>query len=134
MREDQIKALKKILDKLINILLKLAKEIYQKQLEQQKDTRKIVEIIIRLNAMKYGVDPELAVRVAKCESNLNPKAKRNVPPYGVDRGLYQWNSFFHPEISDSCAYDPICASEMFCKAVKEGHLNWWYASKHCWSK
>lgn len=88
--------------------------------------------IIKCAAQKFGVDPDLALAVAKCESGLNPKA-RNVNKTGsVDRGLYQINDFYHKDVSDAQADDPVFAAEWFCKAVKDGHLSWWSASEKCW--
>jgi len=83
-------------------------------------------------AIKEGVSPMLAYKVAKCESNLNPNAKNWCGKYGWDRGLYQWNEYWHPEVSDTCAYDVKCSTRAFCKAVKAGHLSWWNPSKKCW--
>ena len=87
---------------------------------------------IRIIAEEEGVDPDLAVKVAECESGLNPRATNINRDGSVDRGLYQWNDKWHPEISDECAYNRYCATRAFCKAVKSGHLDWWSASKHCW--
>lgn len=88
---------------------------------------------IRTIARDYNVDPDLAVKVAECESNLNPKAI-NINANGtIDRGLYQWNDYWHPEITDKCAFDIECSTRAFCQAVKDGHLNWWDSSRHCWT-
>jgi len=80
------------------------------------------------------MDQDLAVRVAKCESGLNPKAIKKNSSTSIDRGLYQWNNKHHPEISDECAFDPECATREFCNAVKKGKLHWWSASRHCWER
>lgn len=87
---------------------------------------------IRAVAKKYNVDPNLAVRVARCESGFNPTAVRVNLGQSVDRGLFQWNDFYHPEISNDCAFDIECSTSRFCQAVKAGHLNWWNNSQHCW--
>jgi soluble lytic murein transglycosylase-like protein len=91
-----------------------------------------IEEMIRRTAREYGVDAVLAIKVAQCESNLNPKARRVNTLGSVDRGLYQWNSFWHKEISDEVAYDAELATRKFCEAVKKGKLWWWNASKKCW--
>jgi len=93
---------------------------------------KTVEEQIRDIARDEGVDPDLAVRVAKCESGLNPSAVNKNIDGSIDRGLYQWNSKWHPEITDKCAFDIECSTRAFCKAFKEGHLSWWAATKKCW--
>jgi len=94
----------------------------------------IIEEMIRYIAKQEGVDPELAVKVAKCESALSPTAKNINTNGSVDRGLYQINSKWHPEISDQDAYDIILSTRFFCKAFKAGNLNWWDATRKCWEK
>lgn len=91
-----------------------------------------VEQIIRRIAKNEGVDPKLAVRVAKCESGLNPAAKNINSDGSIDRGLFQWNSRWHPEITGPVAFNAEKSTRAFCKAFKEGHLSWWDATKKCW--
>lgn len=119
---------------LVQQILDLMRRILH--LQTQLEKMKIEEMITRV-AKEYRVDEELALRVAKCESNFNPKAtnkRGNYPSYSVDRGLYMWNDYWHPEISDECAFSAECATREFCKAVKTGHLSWWNASSKCWKK
>lgn len=92
------------------------------------------EAIIRRVAREEGVDPELAVRVAKCESSLNHKAINVNTDGSRDRGLYQINSKYHAEVSDDEAYNPIISTQFFCKAFKDGNLGWWEATRKCWEK
>ena len=105
--------------------------------EEEKKTEKIEteeEIInlIKKTAKKYGIDEELAVRVAKCESGLNPKAINTNAPDSIDRGLYQINSKWHPEITEEQAFDIQFSTNFFCEAVKNGYIRWWKASQKCW--
>jgi hypothetical protein len=96
---------------------------------------KSIEQTIRKIAKEEGVDPDLAVRVAKCENaKLDPKAINVNKDGSKDRGLFQINDKWHPEVSDEQAFDPIFSTRFFCKAFKEGHLNWWNASRNCWKK
>lgn len=92
------------------------------------------EAIIRKVANEECVNPDLAVRVAKCESNLNHKALNTNKDGSQDRGLYQINNKYHPEISDEEAFNPIFATKFFCKAFKGGNLSWWDATRKCWEK
>ena len=93
-----------------------------------------VETIIREIAQLEGVDPDLAVRVAKCESSLIPSAI-NVNKNGSrDRGVFQINDKYHPEVSDEMATDIVLSTKFFCSAFKNGHLSWWDATKECWKK
>lgn len=92
-----------------------------------------IESLIRSICKTECVDPDLAVRIAKCESSLNPMAKNINSPDSIDRGLYQINSKYHPEVSESQAYDPEFSIHFFCEAVKNGNLSWWDSSKKCWN-
>jgi hypothetical protein len=52
---------------------------------------------IRSAAVRHGVDPELAVAIARVESNLNPKAKGA----SNEHGLFQLHPKFHlPYVDD----------------------------------
>jgi hypothetical protein len=93
-----------------------------------------IETMIRWKADRAGVDANLAVNVAKAESGLRPNAINVNTGGSTDRGLYQWNDKYHPEVTDAMAYDPEIATDLFLKAVKENHLSWWKASKKCWDK
>ncbi|MER6100747.1 transglycosylase SLT domain-containing protein, partial [Streptomyces sp. NPDC001728] len=66
-----------------------------------------------------------AVAVALAESSCNPSAynvTNNTPP-STDRGLWQINDYWHPEVNDACAYDPQCnANAAF--AISSGGTNW----------
>ena len=128
---------KDILLKIISTLKQLIllhQTLLIKKLKKRKGSAKAMSQMIRLIAQQEGVDPDLAVRVAQCESRLNPDAIRWNPGYGYDRGLYQWNEYWHPEVSIKQAFDPESATRLFCRAVKSGHLDWWNASRHCWNK
>lgn len=125
-----------ILEKIIEILKRLI-GLYKLRLAKKQELRwKTPEEIresIMIMASAYRIDIHLAIRVAECESGLNPKIRSRNRDGSLDRGLYQWNDHWHPEIEDSCAFNPECATREFCKAVKKGKLFWWNASKGCWS-
>jgi len=96
--------------------------------------KKVIETIIRYVAKEEGVDPDLAVRVADCESKLSPSAENCNTDGSRDRGIFQINNKWHPEIDDATAFDIVLSTRFFCKAFKEGHLDWWSATKSCWEK
>jgi len=102
-----------------------------KEIEEKKEIAPVKQII-KDEAKKEGVDPDLAVRVAKCESNLDPNAVHINKDGSKDRGIFQWNDKYHPEINNHYAFDPKLATREFCKAFKNGHLDWWNATKDCW--
>jgi hypothetical protein len=83
---------------------------------------------------QYGVDWRLALAVAKCESNLDPKALNINPDGSRDRGLFQINSKYHYTISDEQAFDPEFSIKFFYEKVKQDQLYLWNTSKSCWEK
>jgi len=109
-------------------------EFYDKPKEKTPKNAKAetIEAMVRRIAKEYGVNENLAVRVAKCESGLDPSATNKNSNGSIDRGLFQWNNRWHPEISDKCAFDSEASTIAFCKAVNDGNLSWWDASKTCW--
>ena len=115
------------------------KKIEEKIVECAKESTgtgvaKTIEEKIREIAKAYGVKEDLAVAVAKAESGLNPAAKNVNTDGSIDRGLYQINDKYHPEVSDAVAYETEGATKFFCYAVKQGNLNWWNASKAKWEQ
>ena len=112
-------------------ILNPLEEVVVKNIET---TESITDIITRI-ALEEGVEPELAIAVAKCESSLNPKARLVNSPRSIDRGLYQINSFYHPNVTDAQADNPEFACRWFCKAVKDKKLKvFWTASSRCWGR
>jgi len=105
-----------------------------KKNSQKPQDKEIIKGIIRYIAQQENVDPELAIKVATCESALSPTAKNVNSSGSIDRGLFQINNKWHPEVSDIDAYNIETSTRFFCKSFKEGHLDWWNASKKCWDK
>ena len=103
---------------------------------KKQDQKKLYggpEEIIRRVAGSEGVDSDLAIRIARCESGLDPKAVNVNNTGSKDRGIFQWNDKYHPEITDVCAFDVECSTRAFCRAVRGGNISWWDASKKCWN-
>jgi len=73
-------------------------------------------------AEDYGVDPDLALNLAFCESSLNPNA---LGDNGHSRGLWQISDIFHPEVSDFVAYDPQLSTEWAMWRISEGYGYEW---------
>ena len=67
-------------------------------------TEQIKQMIIA-EAKKQGVDPNLALAVAKQESSFNPNARNvNKGDNGVDEGVFQINNKWHKLKNP---YDPV---------------------------
>ena len=106
--------------------------LVQRKTLEEKIKDEAIEDKIRRIATEELVDPDLAIRVALCESSLQVGAKNTNTDGSIDRGLYQINSKWHPEVTADQAFDADFSIRFFCKAFKAGHLDWWNASKPCW--
>ncbi len=100
-----------------------------------QNSNPVVKIITDV-CIQNSVEPSLGIAVADAESSLNPHSTLyNPKSNSIDRGLFQWNSKYHSEITDDQAFDPAIATKLFCDAVKAGHLHeYWSASQSNWSK
>jgi hypothetical protein len=58
-----------------------------------------------------GNDWVISVAVAEAESAGWTHARLINTDCSVDRGLWQINSYWHGEVSDSCAFDPTCNAQ-----------------------
>ncbi|MCW7991202.1 hypothetical protein XF35_39850, partial [Streptomyces platensis subsp. clarensis] len=77
------------------------------------------------NAGFRGDDLVTAVAVALAESSCDPSATNttnNTPP-SRDRGLWQINDYWHPEVADACAYDAQCNANA-AYTISNGGTNW----------
>jgi len=102
------------------IIKKKSKIISEEKSEQTMIIKnETVEQTIRRIAKLNGVDPELAIRIAKCESSLNPNAININKTGSKDRGVFQWNDFWHPDITDKMAFDVETATKLFCDAINK---------------
>lgn len=69
------------------------------------------ELLALAQGAGTGGDPQTAVAVALAESGGDPAAKSapNADQWrSIDRGLWQINDHWHPEVTDACAYDAAC--------------------------
>ena len=84
---------------------------------------------IRFQAGLHGVDPDTAVRIASCESDLDPFA---INETSGAVGLYQFLPstlrWIEYEGDPTSVYDSVDAfMEWYPK-----YPGWWYASEKCW--
>ncbi len=66
--------------------------------------------------------PDIAIAIILAESGGNAGATHtegNTPP-SIDRGLWQINSKWHPEVTDTCAFDPACSTQAAFAISKGG--------------
>jgi hypothetical protein len=70
----------------------------------------------------------LAVAVAKAESGFRPTITNTVGnTHGIDRGLWQVNSHWHPEVSATCALSASCNARAMASISSRGTRwsPWW---------
>lgn len=78
----------------------------------------------------FGKDGDLAIRIAKCESSLNPRAKNKD---SSARGLFQIMQSWH-KIDEKWLLDPDINIKVAKKLFDEQGTVPWNASKWCWNK
>ena len=66
---------------------------------------------------------QTAVAVANPESNFDCSATYTNTGGSIDRGLWQINDYWHPEISDSCAFDCQCNANG-AYSISSGGKDW----------
>ena len=92
-------------------------------------TMTIVEAYQQCRVVGFSHDTAIvAVAIMVRESGLYSLAQNtagNTPP-STDRGICQWNDFYHPDISDACAYNTECAiTQMFKKSAGGSDFSPW---------
>jgi len=95
----------------------------------QTDKEKKVEIEIRKIAKEKNFKyPTYLVRLAYCESQLNPASintEGNKPAGSRDRGLFQWNSYHQKQMSDKCAFSTDCSTRATIDKINAGGQGIW---------
>ena len=70
----------------------------------------------------------IATAVAYAESNFRPWITNTAGnTHGIDRGLWQINSYWHPEVSATCAHSPSCSARAMARISRGGTrwTEWW---------
>jgi hypothetical protein len=62
----------------------------------------------------------LSVSVSLAESGGDAHVQGPNSDGSIDRGLWQLNSRWHPEVQDSCAYDPVCNGKATLRISNKG--------------
>lgn len=87
-----------------------------------------VEAVIREVAEKENFAwTDYIVRLGQCESSLNPNAKGDGK--FNSRGVFQISKWYHPEVSDECAFDTECATKWAIKKINAGQQHLWSCDK-----
>jgi len=76
-----------------------------------------------------GFDLELAVKIAACESYINPYFIGLNNNGSIDRGVFALNSEHYGQIPNECAFNVECATRIFVQQAKAGKINDWLCYK-----
>lgn len=90
------------------------------------ETPSQIEDWITYQAQIHKVNVGYALKIAKCESNFNPKA---VGDSGKSKGIWQIYSKAHPEISEDQAFDVVWSTEWAMNEMSKGNYNIWTCHK-----
>lgn len=107
-----------------NAILSLSSEVSE-PLSVEEQIRQIAEEE-NFKWIQYLVD------LARCESRFDPNAvntQGNNPSWSVDRGLFQFNSYWHPEITDECAYSVDCSTKKTMELINAGLQSHWVCDR-----
>ena len=90
---------------------------------------------IRIIAKEEGHSEwaDYLVKLSYCESRHNPEATNgngNNPVDSVDRGLFQYNSYWQSQVSDECAYDITCSTNQTIKMIEAGKQHRWVCDRY----
>jgi soluble lytic murein transglycosylase-like protein len=86
-----------------------------------------IEQLIYNLAGEYQVDPEVATRIAKAESSLNPKATN---PNSSAKGLYQILAVHG--LDDDCYFSKVCNARWAIMKMAENGFGAWESSRKMW--
>ena len=104
----------------------------EKVLVQEDQVVSTTPVAVKAEIALYaGKHAKTAQAVAFCESGYRTSVVGVIDKR--DRGLFQINSRWNPNVTDKCAFDTECSTRWFVGEVEAGRMWKWEASKHCWS-
>ncbi len=111
------------------------------ELPAQTQEMIVPELIVE-QAAAYGVDSELALKIARCESNLqqfDPKTGKLIRgrENKADVGVFQINEYYHLGKSQALGFDIETAEgniEYAMWLINDDGAGPWIWSKPCWNK
>jgi transglycosylase-like protein with SLT domain len=97
-------------------------------LKSGRPTTQEVRAYVRTQAEEHGVDPMLALWIVKHESSFNPRAMGDGE---ASRGLWQISRIYHPEVSDTAAFDVASSTDWSLKRISSGKASEWSTYRNC---
>ena len=88
----------------------------------------VARLVKAANVPCTGDRIALAVAIARAESSFRPwitNTEGNT--HGTDRGLFQLNDYWHPEVSDACSFSASCNTRAAARVSKYSTKwsEWW---------
>lgn len=90
-----------------------------------------IDVVLELikNGISGRANQTTGVAVCRAESGFNDQAtldntKLNPPGKGIDRGLFQINSFWHPEVTDEMAFDGATNVREAVRIYRDNSSEW----------
>ena len=87
-----------------------------------------VKAYVEAQALKYGVNPNLAIWIVRHESQFNPRAKGDGE---ASRGLWQISKIYHPEVTDTIAFNMASSTEWSLGRIRAGKAHEWSTYRFC---
>jgi len=87
-----------------------------------------VKAFVEARAVRYGVNPTLAIWIVRHESQFNPRAKGDGE---ASRGLWQISRIYHPEVSDAVAFNMVSSTDWSLGRIRAGKANEWSTYHYC---
>ena len=88
----------------------------------------VVKAYVEAQAIKHGVNPNLAVWIVRHESQFNPRAKGDGE---ASRGLWQISKIYHPEVTDGIAFNMASSTEWSLGRIRAGKAYEWSTYRFC---
>jgi hypothetical protein len=88
----------------------------------------VARLVVNAGVPCSGDRIATAVAVAKAESSFRPWITNTAGnAHGIDRGLWQVNSYWHPEVSATCALSASCNARAMARISRGGTRwsEWW---------
>ena len=78
---------------------------------------------------RYKWPCEETIKIVFAESSFNPRAIHKNKDGSLDRGIWQINSRWHPEVSADCAFSIECSTGHAYKLYTHSGWNSWYGAR-----
>ncbi len=102
---------------------------HRKNMTIKYDNSSLRQLVTSLAEDANFENKNLIHKVIKCESGWNPKI---INTSSWDYGLWQINLHHNPDVTRSCALDPVCSTRWAINEIQSGNLWKWKASRDCW--